>query len=259
MNEQKRGKMIDFWSGRARAFGQDPRANTNDVWLREVEIRYVDELIRKHAFRSIVDFGCANGFSTLRLAELHGACAFHGIDINPDMIGVARSWAAEKGLGNAAFSCQDVLSQAVSSGPDFIYAIRVFQNIESEQKQRRVADRLCDALAPGGRLLTIESYTEGYKRLNDDRIAMGLAALPIHEHLTLLGDAFDDHIGRRLNPVSKVSLSSSYYLVTRLLYSALAAESGEPIDYNHAIHRLAAFMPQIGDYGPQRACLYIKA
>ena len=56
--------------------------------------------------------------------------------------------------------------------------------------------------------------------------------------------------------MQKDALSSSYYLITRLLYSFIAKTNDEPIDYNHPIHQVAAIVPQVGEYGPQRACLY---
>ena len=59
-----------------------------------------------------------------------------------------------------------------------------------------------------------------------------------------------------MTAISNDSLSSSYYLITRLLYSHIAKINGEPIDYNHPIHQVAAMIPQIGEYGPQRATLY---
>ncbi len=107
-------------------------------------------------------------------------------------------------------------------------------------------------------LLYIESYMHGYARLNDDRIRMGLAPLPIHEHLTLLTVDFDQYASTRMKLVRRDFVSSSYYLITRLLYSYIAKMNNEPIDYNHPIHQIAAMMPQIGEYGPQYACLYVK-
>jgi hypothetical protein len=52
--------------------------------------------------------------------------------------------------------------------------------------------------------------------------------------------------------------SSSYYLVTRLLYSYIAMKNGEAIDYNHPIHQVGAILPQVGEYGPEQAGFYRK-
>lgn len=258
VSESKREEMLRFWSDRVKVYGADLRANTADVWLREIEIAHVDRVMRDARIAHTLDFGCANGYSTLRLAAHHPETQFLGLDINPHMIAAAITAAEATGLANIRFACRDVLADPPEGGLDFIYTIRVFQNLESPAIQERVLDLLCDLLKPGGRLLTIESYADGYRQLSDDRMALGLPPLPIHPHLTLLTDAFDAYAATRLEPLSTVSLSSSYYLVTRLLYAAMAKENGEAIDYDHPIHRIGALLPAIGDYGPQRARLWRK-
>lgn len=257
MSVTKKEKMVSFWSERARLYEQDSRANTNDVWLREVEIGYVDRIIKANNFRTILDFGCANGYSTRRLAEANPAVKFLGADINPDMISVAASMI--EGLPNLEFKLTDVLKDEIKGKFDFIYAIRVFQNIESPEMQRNVFDRLYDLLESNGVLLYVESYADGYARLNEDRVRMDLNPLPIHEHLTLLTDEFDNHVSGKMELIARDYLSSSYYLITRLLYSYIAKINGDPIDYNHPIHQVASMVPQIGDYGPQKASLFRRS
>jgi SAM-dependent methyltransferase len=250
-------KMMRFWSERAKLYGMDPRANTNDVWLREVEINYVNSAILEYRSGRVLDFGCANGFTTARLAELNPNSTFLGIDINQEMIDASEGFAG--GQSNLSFGRFDVLQDTMRQQFDFIYAIRVFQNIEGLEKQKMVVDRLCDLVLPGGIFLYIESYVSGYAKLNEDRLKMRLTTLPIHEHLTLLTDEFDQHVSKRMRLLKKESLASSYYLITRLLYSYIAKMNNEPIDYNHPIHQVAAIVPQIGEYGPLRACIYKKA
>lgn len=259
MSVGKKDKMLTFWSDRAKLYAGDPRANTNDIWLREVEIAYVDKVLHDDSYRDILDFGCANGYSTSRLAKSNSQARFTGVDINPDMIDVARANSEKESSPNLAFRTLDVLQESITEKFDLIYAIRVFQNIESLEMQKKVLDRLYDLLKPGAVLLYIESYRDGYTRLNEDRQNMGLTPLPIHEHLTLLTDEFDSHVSSKMKLIRRDSLSSSYYLATRLLYSYIAKMNNEPIDYNHPIHQVAAMIPQIGDYGPQNASLYQKS
>ena len=251
--------MITFWSERARLYESDTRANTNDIWLREVEIAYVDKILRSDSYRDILDFGCANGYSTSRLAKSKLHSRFTGVDVNPDMIDVAKANSEQESSPNLDFRKLDVLQDTITEQYHLIYAIRVFQNIESLEMQKKVLDRLYDLLKPNGMVLYIESYLDGYTRLNEDREKMGLKPLPIHEHLTLLTHEFDSHVASKMKLIRRDSLSSSYYLATRLLYSYIAKMNNEPIDYNHPIHQVAAMIPQIGDYGPQNASLYRKS
>jgi SAM-dependent methyltransferase len=255
---EKRETMLAFWSERAKRFGADPRSNTNDIWLREIEIACVHHIIRSHGVVRILDFGCANGFTTVRLAGANPHCRFVGVDLNPDMVRVAQQGAETAGFENVAFRQADILAQDLGQRFDFIYAIRVFQNIETPEKQRLLFDKLHEFLEPGGLFYYIESYEDGYGQLNRDRAGMGLPLLPIHPHLTLLTDEFDRHVASRMDLLERASPSSSYYLITRLLYSYIAMKNGEAIDYNHPIHQVAAMVPQIGEYGPQRAALYRK-
>jgi SAM-dependent methyltransferase len=259
MSASKKNKMAAFWSERAKLYGGDPRANSNDVWLREIEIAYVDRIIKDHQFHTVLDFGCANGFSTARLAQLHGGLRFIGIDLNPDMIAAAQARCQTGMTKNVEFRLLDLQKDAIIERFHFIYAIRVFQNMENAQTQKKTFDALQNLLVDGGLLLLVESYVDGYTRLNADRVNLGLAPLPIHEHLTLLTDEFDQYACGKMRLISKQSLSSSYYLVTRVLYSCIAKMSNEPIDYNHPIHQIGSLIPQIGDYGPQRANLYQKS
>lgn len=255
----KKAKMMSFWSERAKLYEGDPRANTNDIWLREVEIAYVDRAIKAGPVKNILDFGCANGYSTMRLATLNPEISFVGWDINADMIGIAESFVETNPAGNLSFRLADVLQEQEHEKFDLIYAIRVFQNMESLEMQKAVLDALIKRLNPGGRLLYIESYLDGYTRLNEDRVKMDLKPLPIHEHLTLLTDEFDNYVSSKLELLSRDYVSSSYYLITRLLYSYIAKVNDEQIDYNHPIHQVAALVPQIGEYGPQKASVYRKS
>jgi len=254
----KREEMFSFWSERAKRYGCDPRANTNDIWLREIEIECVDRIIKLHNVKNVLDFGCANGYSTVRLAKNNPQCTFFGIDINEDMIEVAGELASTEGCSNLSLENMDILRDEIEQRYELIYAIRVFQNIESPQMQQRVFDRLNTLLESGGLFYYIESYVDGYVQLNMDRAKMNLPPLPIHRHLTLLTDEFDNYVSTRMKLLERSFPSSSYYLITRLLYSYIAMMNKEPIDYNHPIHQVAALVPQIGEYGPQRAFLFQK-
>ena len=261
MSIVKKEKMLTFWSERARLYAGDPRANTGgDIWLREIEIAYVDKILKDNFCPDVLDFGCANGYSTSRLAKLNLQSRFTGIDINWEMIEAAKINSEQNAAPNLEYRRYDILQDDPTTEKyDLIYAIRTFQNIESLEMQKMVLDRLCDRLKPNGMLLYIESYLDGYRRLNEDREKMGLRPLPIHEHLTLLTDEFDNHARSKMKLMRRDSLSSSYYLATRLLYAYIAKMNNEPIDYNHPIHQVAAIIPQIGVYGPQNASLYQKS
>jgi SAM-dependent methyltransferase len=251
----KHNEMLCFWTDRVRRYGTDPKSNTNDRWLREVEISSVQKVLDRYRPRRVLDFGCANGYTTRRLAEAYPDILFVGVDLNENMITAAKEVSLPQ---NLSFCCGNVLVEDIAQDLDLILSIRAFQNIETLDSQIRVVDRLHDMLAANGFLFFIESYVDGYEQLNLDRAHIGLPALPIHSHLTLLTEAFDERLGKIMDCVEKGSPSSVYYLITRLVYSKLASLNNESIDYDHPLHRLAAVVPQIGEYGPQRSGLFKK-
>lgn len=254
----KKAKMMQFWSKRALEYQEDLRANINDIWIREIEIRYINQFLKQNSYKSIMDFGCANGYSSTRIAKENPESSFLGIDINQDMLNIANTLLTKNKISNLEFKNMDVTKESCDRKFSFIYTIRAIQNIESFEAQKAIFDCLYNMLNKYGIFLYIESYEQGYKILNEDRVKLGLNPLPLHEHLTLLTDEFDNYVARRMKFIKSDSLSSSYYLVTRLLYSYIAKMSSEPIDYNHPIHQVGAIMPQIGEYGPQKASIYQK-
>jgi 2-polyprenyl-3-methyl-5-hydroxy-6-metoxy-1,4-benzoquinol methylase len=119
MNDVKKDEMIQFWSDRARLYGSDPRANTNDIWLREIEISYVKKVIDDGGHRRILDFGCANGYSTVRLAKSTPGATFTGIDINAKMIAIGRS--IDDAPTNVEFKHLDVWTGLISYLPSALF------------------------------------------------------------------------------------------------------------------------------------------
>ncbi len=251
----KQGSMIDFWSRRVREHGSDPESNTPDVWIRPVEIRAVKEMLNRLQPGRVLDFACANGYTTRKLAFDYPAISFVGIDINEEMIKAAN---APPLPANLSFIHGDLFVDDIGSNYDLVICIRAIQNLESLGMQLSVFDRLHDTLAKDGHFFFIESYVDGYERINQDRVDFGLPPLPVQEHLTLLTGEFDEHVAKVMECVERGSPSSSYYLITRIVYTKLAVENNEKIDYNHPLHQLAAKAPPIGEYGPQKSGLFRK-
>lgn len=246
--------MIDhFWNDRVNRYGKDPRSNSNDIWIREVEVNAICAIIEKVKPEKILDFGCANGHSTTKIANKFPHIKIVGCDINENMILSAQK---ENKLKNLEFICSDVIFQEIGVF-DLIVGTRVFQNIDSLHNQVQTAKALFEkSLKPEGHLFFIESYADGYEQINNDRVLFELPKLPILPHLTLLTDEFNIEIEKYMNMLERGSPTSTYYIVTRLVYSKLAQINEESIDYDHLLHKLAAACPQVGEYGPQRSYLY---
>lgn len=68
MDEQVK-KIKSYWDEKA-ALYKDPRATTNDYWLRELEIKNIKEVLDKiKAKKRILDVGCGDGYSIIELSK----------------------------------------------------------------------------------------------------------------------------------------------------------------------------------------------
>ena len=96
-----------------------------------------------------------------RKDKLHPEASFLGIDINADMIRIAETFPASEGLSNLEFRVADVVAGEVKEKFDFIFTIRVFQNIESAAMQKTVFDavrRHADAVLVEAGTIRAEGY-----------------------------------------------------------------------------------------------------
>lgn len=112
------------------------------------------------------EIGCSTGTLTLKLAE-HSAgmdkAHFVGIDIEPDMIAVAK----ERGLGKSqvSFVVDDVLQMEMQPA-DMIVAYYTVQFIRPSERQRLI-DKLFNSLQWGGALILFEKVRGADGRFQD--------------------------------------------------------------------------------------------
>ena len=176
--DSKRELIDSFWNERVKRHGTDPRANTNDVWLRTIEIEAVEEVLRDESSGSVLDFGCANGFSTLELSRLLPDTQFVGVDINEEMISAAKDALRRSSESNVEFRTVDLEENSFTGNFDAIVCVRVFQNMPSLTVQCKIFSKLLGLLRENGVILLIETYREAYGELNHLREQLGLPQLP---------------------------------------------------------------------------------
>ncbi|VDC33440.1 class I SAM-dependent methyltransferase [Pseudogemmobacter humi] len=96
------------------------------------------------------ELGCGQGFSATLFAAVNPNMQFHGIDINPDHIRVARERAHRAGLSNVTFECADLREVEERTGVyDFISCFGVLSWVGQDVRQS-VIDFIGRNLAPGG-------------------------------------------------------------------------------------------------------------
>ena len=195
----------------------------------------------------------AAGFPTLR---------FVGIDCNAKMLAIAQQ--RRLGLPDLAnrvsFQLGDVrcLSSFLEADNfDVILTMRSLINLPSTKDQYNALRQIGRHLKTGGYYFGSENFIQGQNAFNRLRIAMGLPEIPIRWH----NHFFDEEEFRTetkpfFDALTIENFASSYYLATRVIYSAGCHLKGEEPDYFHPIHRVAGKLPAIGDFCPIKLINY---
>ncbi len=159
------------WDERAINEKDVAAVNIADVSQRELET----EFLLKHLRPSdrVLEVGCGNGFLTdvLRQAVNH----VDAFDYAENMVEKAKVSFGEK---NNRFFHDNLLAPANLQGQyDVIVCVRVLINLRNFEEQKLALDNVHRALKPGGRLLLIEGYRDGFDALNRLRMTSGMAPL----------------------------------------------------------------------------------
>ncbi|HWP25081.1 MAG TPA: methyltransferase domain-containing protein [Xanthobacteraceae bacterium] len=254
------GKIKQYWDERARRTApESAQATTYDVFLRDLEIAKLKQKLSEAALpqgSTIVDLGCGDGYATVNVAAAFPSLSFIGIDWSEDMLRLAKSrCVAQSDLKErVSFRLGDMrrISDALHGEQFEVFlTVRSLINLVSSEEQYGVIAQIADHLKAGGYYFCIENFLDGQKNFNELRAAMGLPEIPVrwHNHffderefVARTGKHFDSHVFE--------SFLSSYYLATRVIYSAACHLMGEEPDYFHPIHRTAGKLPPIGDFCP---------
>lgn len=261
-NSEMSNKIKQYWSDRART--TDPssvQATTYDVFLREHEIATLKKKIAALSLPSgstIVDLGCGDGYATVNLASAFPPLRFIGVDWSDDMLNIGRRRLASKPEldSTVSFRQGDMrrLSDSLKSEKFEVFlTMRSLINLTSPEEQYSTIAQIAEHLVPGGYYFCIENFIQSQNNFNNLRVAMGLPEIPVRWHNLFFDDErFVAETGRHFNSLVTDSFLSSYYLATRVIYSAACHLKREEPDYFHPIHQIASRLPVIGDFCPIR-------
>lgn len=99
----------------------------------------------------VCDMGCGEGVALHLMASAFPASRFTGIDMDPEVIRIARTAAREAGLGNVGFRVRD--AAALGSGDEFEEAfdyVTAFDAIHDQREPLEALKSVRRMLAPGG-------------------------------------------------------------------------------------------------------------
>jgi len=254
-----REKIRQYWDERAQAYQGTTASTTDDIHLRELEIKTMIETLKEAAPRSeatVLDVGCGDGYSTTQIALALPRLKFLGIDYSQTMIDIAAQRLQLGVKGRVEFKVGDVTELRKACGHekyDIVISDRCLINLESTESQYDAVAQIAKHTKPGGLFVPIENFVEGQEKLNSARRAVGVPEIPIRWHnLYFYESDFIKNVERFFANITFKDFASSYYFATRVVYSAMCQMRGERLDYDHQIHRLAVNLPWFDKFSPIR-------
>ena len=247
-----------YWEDRA-ASDTSPQSTTLDYYLRDIEFRVLADQIEKQSPSRVFDIGCGDGYTTLRLAGRFPDVAFVGGDYAHPMIENARANVEKSKVKNVDLLHFDVLSPPDVGQFDFAYTTRCIINVIGWDKQKAAFTNIHGMLRPKGVYCMIENFADGQSALNEVRKSFGLDEIKIRPHNCFLEkENVYSFLGAAFDIIQDENISSSYYLVSRVIYSKICQIEGVQPDYFDKHHELASKLPFCGNYGPVRMMLLSK-
>jgi len=259
---KERDEIRKFWDEQAARFGSSSEASMPDEFLTRKEIEQLQVYVNDGD--RILDVGCGNGYTTLRLAQSK-RITIKGIDYSGEMIMVAAGELERRHpeiVGTVSFEVGDVLEVHLEppASYDTMICKRVLINLVSWKNQKRAIEGMHKALKRGGILLLSEASKQGWERMNELRKAFYLDEIAQPWHNLYL----DEHklfpfIAPLFDTLEVVNFSSTYYIGSRIVQPfilKICDPQTEP-NYNSEINRLFSMLPSYGDYGTQK--LYVLA
>jgi len=248
-----------YWDDRA-GLDNSQQSTTMDVWLRDIELRVTSETIQRYQPHQICDVGCGDGWTTINAGIAYPELQFFGFDYSENMIKNANRNRDQYGANNVNFAVGDITKSTNPNKYDFIFSSRCLINLADWSSQKNALENIKNSLGPGGIYLMIENFTEGQNLFNSVRSSFGLASIPVRDHNTFFERSqVLDFMSNEFEIESDINISSSYYLVSRIIYSSICQKNNVTPDYYDIHHELASKLPFLGEFGPTRAITFRKS
>ncbi len=228
----------EYWESQGKSHKSSHEASWGDIYMLQLEIDAIGQYLKPGM--TVLDVGCANGYSAFQQWESTSLKSMVGIDFAENMISEALVTKKEKGLGDEVrFEVGDVRSIQFSDNMfDVVYTTRVLINLPNWQEQQQGILECLRVTKPGGTAIFSEAFWEPLVLLNTMRSLKQLEPLVEHDfnrylklnrlkdYLTSLGLRYD-----------VIDFSSIYYLGSRFLRELVTNAADYP-GYSNPINKI---------------------
>lgn len=241
-----------YWEERASA-DSSAQSTTQDYYLREIEVRVICGLIEKYGPSCVMDVGCGDARTTVRLAAVFKSIKFAGVDYSSSMVKNALENINRAGIDNLDVMICDVTQPLPLKNLEMVYSTRCLINLPSWELQQIAIENIADSLTAGGYYVMIENFLEGHENFNQVRNSFGLPEISVREHnLYFNRTKLLNLVSNQFEILEEENISSTYYLVSRVIYSKICKDLDTAPDYFDKHHEYAAQLPFSGEFGPVR-------
>lgn len=207
-------------------------ATSPDYNLRDLENSFIIETIQilsRNEREKIIDVGCGNGLTALRLAQSVSS-GIVGVDFSTAMIDGAKYLTEqfERLKTCPTFKVGDARKLEY---PDNFFDVAITQrlllNLPDNETQKAVIMEIHRVLKSGGLFVMVEGTRDGLRRLNDFRTKFGLDAIPDKSKTNVSSLKFEEEeidafLKKRFEIVKKQHFGM-YYLISRIVHPLLVA------------------------------------
>lgn len=230
------------WNDRAIRECDAAAVNIADVSQRELETDFLLKHLRP-ADR-VLEVGCGNGFLT-NILRTHVAHV-DAFDYAENMVAQAKQIHGER---NNRFFHDNVMEPMGWRGLyDGIVCVRVLINLRNFNEQKIAVENMRKALKPGGVLLLVEGYLDGFEELNRLRIKAGIDPLsPASINYYSKLDEMREVLEKNFDTI-EVFHTGSFDFLTRVVYPSLvgAANANGHSEFH------AKILPLARSYNPDQ-------
>ena len=235
-----------FWDQRA-ALETDPaQVNIGDSVQRDHELQFVFQHLSPDV--RMVEIGCGNGYVSQQLRDR--VAHLDAFDYAEAMVARARELYGET---NNRFFTDSVLDPIhTRSDYDVALCVRVLINLRDLEEQRVAIANMRGMLRPGGRLILIEGFRDGFDAINALRTAVGLieakpASINFYSYLGDLLPTVHEYF-----TVESAWHSGLFDFLTRIVYPQLVGPENAtgPGEFHRKIEPLvrANTLPDLGKF-----------